>query len=70
MTGRVQVSPVRDNPPVIPSALIRAYAYLDKDFAYTRDRTQARSVIQVAETRSDELGTYRLLVPASIDASK
>jgi hypothetical protein len=54
----------------IPSALIRAYAYLDENLRYTRDRSAARSVIQVAETRSDRLGNYRLLVPDGIDAAR
>lgn len=70
MTGVVRVALAGELNPIIPSALIRAYAYLDKNMAYTRDRTQAHSVIQVAETRSDELGNFRLLVPASIDAPK
>jgi hypothetical protein len=52
------------------SAAIRAYAYLDKDQAYTRDATQAVSVVQVAETRADENGAFRLLVPSRITASK
>jgi hypothetical protein len=52
------------------SAAIRAYAYLDKDLAYTRDAKQAVSVVQVAETRADEKGEFRLLVPSRIAASK
>lgn len=52
-----------------PAATIRAYAYLDKDLTYTRDPAQARTVIQVAETRADDTGAYRLLVPPSLSAS-
>ncbi len=54
----------------LSSAAIRAYAYLDKDQAYTRDAKQAVSVVQVAETRADEKGAFRLLVPSHITASK
>lgn len=49
---------------------VRAYAYLDKDFAYTRDADAAVSVVQVAETRSDEAGAFRLLIPSSLAAPK
>lgn len=58
-------------PDVVPLALatIRAYAYLDQNGSYTRDPTLAASVTQVAETRADETGAFRLLLPASIDAS-
>jgi hypothetical protein len=49
-------------------ATIRAYAYLDEKFQYTRDPSLATSVVQVAETRADETGAFRLLLPSSIDA--
>lgn len=49
---------------------VRAYAYLDKDLAYTRVRASAVSVVQVAETRSDETGAFRLLVPSSLAGPK
>jgi len=52
------------------SATIRAYAYLDKSFAYTRDPAQAQSLIQVAETRADDQGAFRLLLPPSLQTSK
>jgi hypothetical protein len=54
----------------IGSCSVRAYAYLDKDLAYTRDDAAAVSVVQVAETRSDENGAFRLLVPSSLAAPK
>jgi hypothetical protein len=54
----------------VSSALIRAYAYLDKSLAYTPDATLATSVIQVAETRSTSSGAFRLLLPSSIAAPK
>jgi hypothetical protein len=53
-------------PEAVPYALIRAYAYLDENLAYTGDPMAARSVIQVAQTRTDEQGEFRLLVPASL----
>lgn len=49
-----------------PAATIRAYAYLDKDFTYTRDPAEAQSLIQVGETHADKAGAYRLLVPPSL----
>ena len=55
---------------VLSSAAIRAYAYLDKDLAYTRDAKDAVSVVQVAHTRADENGEFRLLVPSQITPSK
>jgi hypothetical protein len=54
----------------LASASIRAYAYLDANLQYTRDPKQAASVIQVAETRAKEDGSFRLLVPSSITAPK
>lgn len=51
-------------------ATIRAYAYLDKDFRYTRDPGEALSIVQVAETRANEDGTFRLLLPEKIDESR
>ena len=66
-TARVSVGGVAA---ALGSAAIRAYAYLDKDLAYTRDPKQAVSVVQVAEARADENGAFRLLVPSRIAASK
>jgi len=57
-------------PSAIPLALLRAYAYLDENRAYTRDPKLAASVIQVAETRTDENGAFRLLLPSSIAEPK
>jgi hypothetical protein len=69
LSGSARVSLAGTEAP-LDSAAIRAYAYLDKDLAYTRDAKQAVSVVQVAETRADEQGVFRLLVPAGIAASK
>lgn len=53
------------------SATIRAYAYLDDAFERTRVPEEAMTIVQVAETRADATGAFRLLVPATIqDASK
>jgi hypothetical protein len=54
----------------LASATIRAYAYLDKQHAYTRDAASAESVVQVAETRADESGAFRLLLPPRLEPPK
>jgi hypothetical protein len=69
LSGTARVSIAGTDAP-LASAAIRAYAYLDKDRAYTRDAKQAVSVVQVAEARADEVGTFRLLVPSRIAAPK
>jgi hypothetical protein len=69
LSGAVRVS-LAGTEVLMGSAAIRAYAYLDKNLAYTRDAKQAVSVVQVAETRADENGTFHLLVPSGIDAPK
>ncbi len=50
----------------VPAALVRAYAYL-RDGELTDDPSEATSVIQIGETRADEDGAFRLLLPASFD---
>jgi hypothetical protein len=60
----------------VPGALIRAYIYMSGG-AYTADPTIADSVLQIAETRSDENGAYGsnenhaydLLIPAALNAA-
>ena len=69
LSGEARVS-LGGSDVLLGSAAIRAYAYLDKNLAYTRDAKQAVSVVQVAETRADENGAFRLLVPSSIVAPK
>ncbi len=54
----------------LPYASVRAYAYLDANFAYTSDREAAVSVVKVAETRSDDTGAFRLLIPSSLAAAR
>ena len=53
----------------IPGALISAYIYM-KGGAYTADPTQADSVLQIAETRSDENGVFEVLIPAALNAAR
>jgi hypothetical protein len=68
-TGIAQVGTAAMPSPV-PFALLRAYAYLDDKGLYTRDLGNAAWVIQVAETRTDEDGKFRLLLPSSIAEPK
>lgn len=68
LTGSATVPGTDKTTVPIPSALIRAYAYLDENHAYTAQRSKAASVIQVGETRADESGAYRLLLPPSISS--
>jgi hypothetical protein len=70
LTGSALLEVTMNSSVPIPSALVRAYAYLDPDRAYTGDLTRAASVIQVAETRTDGAGAFRLLLPSSIAAPK
>jgi hypothetical protein len=50
----------------VPGALVRAFIYMHAG-AYTADSTQADSVLQIAETRSDDEGTFELLIPATLN---
>lgn len=68
-TGIAQVGSL-EMPSPVPLALLRAYAYLDDNGLYTRDRGSAAWVIQVAETRTDADGKFRLLLPSSIAEPK
>jgi hypothetical protein len=69
LTGQATIGSGSAKLPV-GSGVVRAYAYLDKNLAYTRDPKEAVSVVQVAETRADERGDFRLLLPSSITAPK
>ena len=55
-----------ENPVYMPNALIRTYLYMSGG-AYTTDPTQADSVLQIAETRSDGNGGFVLLIPAALN---
>lgn len=52
----------------LADASIRAYVYLDKQKQYTRDPKKADSVVEVASTRADHQGHYRLLIPERLAA--
>ena len=49
---------------IVPSALIRAYAYVRMG-KLTAEPSEATSVVPVAETRVDSDGNYRLLLPST-----
>jgi hypothetical protein len=51
----------------VPGALIRAYAFLDEDRAPESDPADAASVVQVAEARAKDDGTFALLVPSTLE---
>lgn len=69
LSGTAQVA-LAGGKALLSAAAIRAYVYLDKDRTYTSDPLLAVSTIQVAETRADEQGRFRLLVPAGLSAPK
>jgi hypothetical protein len=45
-------------------ALIRAFLYLDAEKTYTTVPADARSLLQIAESRARADGTFELLIPA------
>jgi hypothetical protein len=51
----------------VPGALIRAYAFLGEGRSAEADPASAASVVQVAETRAREDGTFELLVPSTLE---
>ncbi|MBN1612508.1 MAG: hypothetical protein JW940_38110 [Polyangiaceae bacterium] len=63
---RVPSADVPGESVVVPNALIRAYAYLGSDGPVDTS-AEARLVVQVAETRADDTGTFELLVPSTFD---
>jgi hypothetical protein len=64
--GKVTV-PDKDNPPKeVPNALIRAYIFLNEG-GYTADRAGAQSIVQIAETRAGEDGSYQLFLPSHLN---
>jgi hypothetical protein len=52
----------------VPGALIRCFVYTAGG-AYTMDETKADSVVQVAETRADMNGEFKLLIPATLNGA-
>jgi len=63
--GQVTV-PGGGAPVVVPGALVRAYLYLDAA-GYTEDRAGASAVVQVAETRAANDGSFQLFLPAHLN---
>jgi hypothetical protein len=51
----------------VPSALIRAYVYLDANGELTTKFEDATVAVQVAETHADTTGSFSLFVPSSIN---
>lgn len=51
---------------VVPDALIRAYVYLS-DSGYTPKPADAKSVLQIAETRAQSDGSFTLLLPSHLN---
>ena len=66
--GNLTVPGAADSFTLVPGALISAYIYM-KDGQYTADSTQADSVLQIAETRSDATGAFDLRIPAALNAA-
>ncbi len=54
------------SPSPVPGALIDAYIYTYQG-AYTSDSTQADSVLQIGEARTNQDGSFNLLIPASLN---
>jgi hypothetical protein len=52
----------------VPGALIRAYVYTTAGL-YTSQPTKADAVVQVAETRADTSGIFKLLIPATLNGA-
>ncbi|MEB2314091.1 MAG: hypothetical protein OZ921_16770 [Sorangiineae bacterium] len=62
-----RADPTSQEAVVVPGALIRAYVYMDQGQAYAADPAAAASVLQIAETRADQQGAFRLLLPSHLD---
>ncbi|MES1174922.1 MAG: hypothetical protein ABUL62_11400 [Myxococcales bacterium] len=60
-------TPGADPKPTVPNALLRAYIYLSKG-RYVDDSSKADSVLQVAETRSNNDGSFEILIPTTVNA--
>ena len=52
---------------VVPGALIRTYVYL-RGREYTADASLADSVVQIGETRADDMGGFEILIPAGLNS--
>jgi hypothetical protein len=52
----------------VPGALIRAFVYMSAGL-YTSEPAKADAVVQVAETRADTNGVFKLLIPATLNGA-
>ncbi|HEY5373230.1 MAG TPA: hypothetical protein VIK01_06065 [Polyangiaceae bacterium] len=52
----------------VPGALIRAFVYTSAG-QYTSEPAKADAVVQVAETRADTSGAFKLLIPATLNGA-
>lgn len=66
-TGQVSVVPQGSTSVTVPGALVRAYIFMDSQQAYTSDPDTATSVLPIAETRADNDGKFKLLLPAQLN---
>jgi len=67
-TGTVSMpGSTTDSDVMIPGALIDAYIYTHNG-AYTSDATQADSLLQIAEARTEQDGSFKLLIPAALNS--
>jgi hypothetical protein len=66
--GTVLIGPKTTGRPSLPNALIRAYVYVTPEGEFAAAPVTNGSVIQVAETQSNDAGGFELLIPASLDA--
>ncbi|HEY4159965.1 MAG TPA: hypothetical protein VGM29_17760 [Polyangiaceae bacterium] len=74
--GTVEISDGSGAGTLGAGALIRAYVYVQAtqhasstSVNYTADPTSAQFVLQVAETRADDVGHFELLIPAKLNTS-
>jgi hypothetical protein len=59
-------TPGADPKPTVPNALLRAYVYLSQG-RYVDDSSKADSVLQVAETRAKNDGSFEILIPTTVN---
>lgn len=63
----VIASPPNEDVPAVSNALVRAFVYITREGEYSATLPDDGSVIQVAETRTNDSGEFELLIPASLD---
>ena len=55
-----------DQTTTVPGSLIRAFIYLNES-GYTNDRAGAKAVVQIAEARARDDGSFQLFLPAQMN---